>query len=232
MSKEPLILSFDTTNETFSIAISGEKKIKQSFFSETSGMQAEMLIPEIEKLLNKEKIWYSDLSGIAFTIGPGSFTGLRVGFAVAKALHIATSLPLIGVNCLEAIAYPYSQKKKYENKEILVIMDARQKNIFIQRFDSELKALTEPAIIKYKSDELVNLLPKDSSEFVLCGSGKGLVKDIIKDLEKSFIIEDNNDIIDAQNIAKLGMVKLNRKEFDNDVEPLYLRPPRISKRKE
>lgn len=232
MSKEPLILSFDTTNETFSVAIAGEKKVKQSFFSETSGMQAEMLIPKIEELLNKGGIWYSDLSGIAFTTGPGSFTGLRVGFSVAKALHIATNLPLIGVNCLEAIAYPYSQNKKYESRDILVVMDARQKNIFIQRFDSDLKALTEPAIIKYNSDELVKFLPDDENDFVVCGSGKELIRDIVKDLEKSFIIEDDNDIIDAQNVAKLGVVRLENKEIDNDVEPLYLRPPRISKRKE
>lgn len=227
MSKAPLILSFDTTNETFSIAIAEGDDIKQSYFSETSGMQAELLIPKIEELLKKKGIWYSDLSGIAFTVGPGSFAGLRVGFAVAKALHLATKLPLLGLSCFETLAYPYTKK----DMDILVVMDARQKNIFVQRFDSELNPITDSAIIKYDSEELDKYLSQDN-KFIVCGSGKNIIEDILNDKNKDFVIEDRVDKIEAENIAKLGCVKLQKKEYNNDVEPLYLRPPRISKRKE
>jgi len=100
-----LILAFDTTNSTLSVALlEGEKILCQNLILE-SGKQSELLIPEIEKILQENKIWYQDLDLITATKGPGSFTGVRIGLAVARTLKIATNLPLILINSLEALAF-------------------------------------------------------------------------------------------------------------------------------
>jgi len=144
------ILAFDTTNATLSVAILFNQKLVAQKNILENNKHSEMLIPAIEECLRQVKIWYQDLSAIAFTNGPGSFTGIRVGYSCAKALKIATNLPIIAVNSLEAIAYSYlncnatssslerAGEEKSNNPErperILVVNDARLGEFFIQEF--------------------------------------------------------------------------------------------------
>lgn len=93
-----LILAFDTSGSALSVALLSEEKILAKNIISESGKQSELLIPEIEKLLRAQKIWYQDLSLIVATKGPGSFTGTRIGLTTARILKIATNLPLILIN--------------------------------------------------------------------------------------------------------------------------------------
>jgi len=215
------ILSFDTTNATLSVAILFDKKLVAGKNILENNKHSEMLIPAIEECLSQAKIWYQDLDAIAFTNGPGSFTGIRVGLSCAKALAITTNLPVISINSLEAVAYSYVN----ERKRILVVNDARLDEFFIQEFSTEnnqLKPSFEPMMIAV--EELKNFLPKE--QFILAGSAKNMIKD---NLENA-IISDEEDFIDAKNIALLAAEKY-LPNHDSKSSALYIRQPKISQRK-
>jgi tRNA threonylcarbamoyladenosine biosynthesis protein TsaB len=217
------ILAFDTTNLTLSVAVLFDQKLVagKNIFEENK--HSEMLIPVIEECLKQAQIWYQDLDAIAFTNGPGSFTGIRVGLSCAKALAISTKLPVIAVNSLEAIAYSYLQNTEYD--KILVVNDARLEEFFIQEFtieNNQLKPSFEPMMIKV--DDLKDFLPKE--KFLLAGSAKDMIKN---NLENAIIFPEE-DFIDAKNIALLAEEKY-LKNHNSKSSALYIREPKISQRR-
>jgi tRNA threonylcarbamoyl adenosine modification protein YeaZ len=243
------ILAFDTTNATLSVAILfDEKTIAQKNILE-SNQHSSLLIPSIEECLNSAEIWYSDLDLIAFTNGPGSFTGIRVGFSCAKALAISIDAPILAVSSLAAIAYAYleSGRKNHSSSEImvdsllgashcasmamgvskiLVVNDARLDEFFVQEFDvknGQLKSLFDPVMIK--AEQIGDYLPKE--KFILAGSGKNLIQE---GLENATIFPEV-DFIDAVNIALLAQDTFEKDGVGEENQALYIRKPKISQRK-
>jgi tRNA threonylcarbamoyladenosine biosynthesis protein TsaB len=219
------VLAFDTTGSGISAAILKDQKIISSKEISASNMQAEILIPTIEECLNEAKIWYQDLDLLAVTNGPGSFTAIRVGFVSAKALKLATNLPLIAVSSLQAIAYEY-KNSGYE--KILVVMDAKLDELFIQEFfveNNTLKSILEPQLISL--GEIVDFLPKE--KFLLAGNAGELISGSLKNHQ--YFSSEKNDYVSATNVALLAqdIYKNNPKEINSDA--LYIRKPRISERK-
>lgn len=201
------ILSFDTTASTLSVALLDDEKVlaKNTIFE--SGKQSELLIPEIEKILRSQKVWYENLDLIAATNGPGSFTGSRIGLTAARTLKAATNLPLILINSCEAIAFKY----RNINGRIFVLLDAAMDEFFAAEFFSEngrIKQVLEPHLLKL--DEVSQFLPKEN--FFLCGSEK-------------------KDVLEADLVGLCAYEKFKNGETSQDLNPLYLRAPKISERK-
>jgi tRNA threonylcarbamoyladenosine biosynthesis protein TsaB len=218
------ILAFDTTNFTLSVAILFDKKLIAQKNILENNKHSEMLIPVIEECLNQAGIWYQNLDAIAFTHGPGSFTGIRVGYSCAKALAITTDLPVVAISSLEVIACAYLEKN-WECKKILVVNDARLEEFFIQEFvieNGQLKSSFEPMMIKL--EELKDFLPNE--KFILAGSAKNMIKDDLKNA----IIYEQEDFIDAKNIALLAEEKYSP-NHNLKSSALYIREPKISQRK-
>ena len=100
------ILALDCAVTRISLAVKTESKFISSTYD--IGMrQSEILVPSIDELLTKADIKPSDLNATTLTIGPGSFTGLRLGISALKAIELAYGVPVYGVSSLEAYAYPY-----------------------------------------------------------------------------------------------------------------------------
>lgn len=119
-------LAIDTSIDRASVAISDTDQIIYYNCDESKHKQAENLILMIEDALEKTNITYQELSYIATCIGPGSFTGARVGISAANGLHFALNINLIGVMSLEAIALASKSKK------ILAILDAGRGQCYSQ----------------------------------------------------------------------------------------------------
>ena len=152
------ILAFDTTNSTLSVALLENDKTVSKNTIYDAGKQSEILIPEIEKILTENKIWYHDLDYIASTSGPGSFTGVRVGLSAARTLKIATNLPLILLGSLEVLAFKY----RHTSEEIFVAIDARMDEFFIGSFyvkNGTLEQMKPSQLVQY--DEIKELKFKD-----------------------------------------------------------------------
>ena len=133
------ILSFDTSIGTCSVALFKEGLMTQYRIEEERHQQAERLLPFIESILAEEHISYKDIDYIALTIGPGSFTGIRIGLATATALSMAISKPIIPVTCFEAMVVN-------EIGQVCAVLDAGRNALYTQKFTNGL-ATTKPTLI-------------------------------------------------------------------------------------
>ena len=198
-----LILAFDTSSSGFSIALLDDEKILAKKVIAESGKQSELLIPEIEKILKEQNIWYQNLELIATTSGPGTFTGTRIALTTARTLKAALAIPLILLNCCETSAFA----ARDHNGEIFVALDAAMDELFFAKYSCEnkkLHCLTEPCLIS--ASELQNLLPK--TDFTICKENPS-----------------------ADLVGLLAFQKFQNKNFSKNSDALYLRAPRITERK-
>lgn len=145
-----MLLALDTSFGKFSIGIYSDDKQIAYFESDEYSKQAEMLVPEIENLLASANLQYADLTKIACCVGPGSFTGLRIGIAAVKGFELALGVEVIGISSLQASAVAQNGGKIY--------LDAKRGQAFFQEFDSNLKPLCNAELMEYdgKFSELPN----------------------------------------------------------------------------
>lgn len=217
-----LILAFDTSGPGFSVALlrarfqtthgkeeqlsASDEKILATKKIIQNGKQSELLILTIEEILKSQNIWYQDLNLIAATNGPGSFTGSRIGVTCAKTIAIACKLPLIFVSTLEVIAFTFGVDGKN-----FIALDCDNNELFIAEFFKEKKDLKQTLDTRViKKEEFDWHLPKD------------------KNLS---IISKNISDLNAENIAFLAKEKFIKGDVITDKTAIYLRDPKIGKRK-
>ncbi len=138
------ILAFDTTTSACSVAIWLDGKTIGSYHDAMVHGQAEALIPAIEQTMTDADTSYDDLDRIAVTIGPGSFTGVRVGLATARGIGVATGLPIVGVLTTDVIA---TEAAEIFKSSVAVAIDARRAEVYLHCFDSQGSAQTKPVCL-------------------------------------------------------------------------------------
>ncbi len=114
-------------------------------FSEILPMQrgqSEQLVPAMDRVMEKARLDYDRLELIAVTIGPGAFTGLRIGLSAARALGVALGIPVTGITTTEALARQYAPRAK---SRFTVILETKREDFYVQFFAPDGKALDEPA---------------------------------------------------------------------------------------
>ena len=124
------ILSIDTSSQVSSVAVLSAERVAAEISMQGALTHSETLMPHIETALGMARVEKSELEGIAVSIGPGSFTGLRIGLASAKMMAYALHIPLIAVPTLEALAHHYI----CEGVRLVPMMDAQKGNIYAQEF--------------------------------------------------------------------------------------------------
>lgn len=127
---------------------------------------AERLMDDVAEALKHAGIGYPNLSSIAVGVGPGSFTGIRVGVAAARGFALALQIPVRGVTSFQAIALQAAG-----GKAMLIVQDAGREELYVQRFDARAKPLGAPEAVTLQM--LVQRLP-DAPLFA-CGSGAHLL---------------------------------------------------------
>ena len=120
------ILAIDTASSVSSVAVASEGKLRAEVTVEAGRTHSETLLSHIEGALSFAGIERSALTGVAVGIGPGSFTGLRIGLATAKAIAYGLGIPLVGVSTLAALALAFPVPDVYT----LVLMDAQKGNAY------------------------------------------------------------------------------------------------------
>lgn len=148
MKNAPVILAIDTALGPCSVALLREGTIAAEVEEASAGNQSRKLVPMIESALEQAGLGYKDCDAVACTIGPGGFTGIRTGLASARAIALAANKPLIGVSCLEVIAFAASQ-----TGDLLAIIDAYRGQRYAQRFrmNSHLIPQSDPLLVDEKS---------------------------------------------------------------------------------
>jgi len=140
-----VLLSLDTSSVNCAVHVRRSKDVCFER-SETIGRgHAEVLIAMIDEALGVLDLAYKDLTRIGVTTGPGSFTGVRVGLSVARALALALDIPVIGVSTLQAHAAGCPARGAK-----LVTLDARRGEFYTQLFDHDNRALAAPRLLSVK----------------------------------------------------------------------------------
>ncbi len=139
------ILAFDTTTSACAAAICRGGEVLAERTAAMDRGHAEALIPMLEAILASASLGYSDLDAIAVTRGPGAFTGIRIGLAAARGLALASGLPVVGVTTLEAMAA--TARADTDRNRIVIVMDTKRRDFFVQAFSRELTPLCDAAVM-------------------------------------------------------------------------------------
>jgi tRNA threonylcarbamoyladenosine biosynthesis protein TsaB len=126
--------------------------------------QAERLMPMIADVLEDAGLLYKDLQALVTTLGPGAFTGLRIGLSTVKALAISLDIPLYGITTFQALALAYRAKAAIQN--FTVIIETKRSDFYIQRFGSQAQPLSAPQALSFEMTQAL-IQPED----VLIGDG-------------------------------------------------------------
>ena len=130
------ILSIDTSSQVSSVAVLSAERVAAELSMQGALTHSETLMPHIGTALEMARVKKEELDGIAVSIGPGSFTGLRIGLAAAKMMAYALHIPLIAVPTLEALAH----HTICEGVRLVPMMDAQKGNVYAQEFAWEAGA--------------------------------------------------------------------------------------------
>ncbi|MFN0118292.1 MAG: tRNA (adenosine(37)-N6)-threonylcarbamoyltransferase complex dimerization subunit type 1 TsaB, partial [Elusimicrobiota bacterium] len=187
-------------------------KLISSFFEKQPFKQSDTLIPKIKEVLSRKRLSPKDLNLIAVDMGPGSFTGVRVGVAVARGFSQMLDIPAIGITSLEAMAEAYRQENP-EEKFIASCITALQGEVYFSIYEIKNKSLKEiiPPCWKKESEfnQAISKINKSSSVAV-CRSSE------------SELNVPHSDIIAQLAIKKFQTLK--KKALFSQLVPLYLQP--------
>jgi len=171
-----LILALDTSFGPVSAAVADEGgAILASFNADNApGTQAETLPPRVAEMFDRAGLAFERLRRIAVTVGPGAFTGVRVGLAFAKGLRLATGAEVFGFTTLECLA----QQAALPDRAVVSAIDAKRDEVYLQVFDRRLAPLMEPALLTvFDASRIAAKLLQEPP--VLTGSGAPLLLDAI-----------------------------------------------------
>lgn len=138
-----VVLAIDTAAPRLQLGLLRVDGGVDSFVEDMPQGQAERIFPAIAELLSRNRLTYADLTRVAVTTGPGSFTGLRIGLSAARGLGLALGIPVVGVPSLQAISLsgkPYAP--------VVVLLDARRDESYFQHFFAPGQPIEGPALLE------------------------------------------------------------------------------------
>jgi len=220
------ILSFETSTVVCSVAIhENGVATAVSEIAERNAHSARLTVLT-QELLEAYKLTINDFDAIAVSMGPGSYTGLRIGASVAKGLCYAANKPLIAVDTLKALALQGKKtiekigKELSENSLLYPMIDARRMEVFTAEFNSNLES-NKKTFALIVDDETIKDFAKDTT-YYLFGDGSEKLKETLKAPNIKYIRDVNAS---AYSIGILAEELFNKKEFVDLAyfEPFYLK---------
>ncbi|MEQ1789413.1 MAG: tRNA (adenosine(37)-N6)-threonylcarbamoyltransferase complex dimerization subunit type 1 TsaB [Rickettsiales bacterium] len=143
-NNSPTILAIDSSTSSCSVSVWKNGAISAYYEETVAAMQSKNLILMVEEALNKSGTEYKELSAVACTIGPGSFTGIRIGLASARGIGLAANIPVLGFSSLEVLAFETKQKRL--DTTILAMLNAGKGEIIYQNFNDNMEATCEATL--------------------------------------------------------------------------------------
>ncbi|MEY4130159.1 MAG: tRNA ((37)-N6)-threonylcarbamoyltransferase complex dimerization subunit type 1 TsaB [Actinomycetota bacterium] len=219
-----LIAGIDTATAQVSVAVGGHEGVLASTQSVRGRQHAEILTPSIEFVCRQARIELSEISVVAVDLGPGLFTGLRVGVAAAKAMAHALGVPMIGVPSLDLLAFPV----RFTSRLIVATIDARRGELFYafyRQVPGGVQRISEHFV--GSPEDLASELMAASEECLLVGDGAIRYREVFEGLKKCEIVEEGFAYPSASSLVLLAHAKALREDWVKpwDLQPLYLRKP-------
>ena len=219
-----LILGLDTATPQVSVAVGGHEGVLASVSSARGRQHAEVLVPAIEFTCRQARVELSEISVVAVDLGPGLFTGLRVGVATAKAMAHALRVPMIGVSSLDLVALPV----RFSSKLIVAAIDARRGEIFsacYRQVPGGVQRTDEPRV--GSPEDLASDLVARDEDTLLVGDGALRHREIFESIAGVELADESLAHPSASSLVQLAHAHALREEFVKpwELSPLYLRKP-------
>lgn len=213
-----LLLNIDTALDTASVCLAKDGEVLQLVLNENQKDHAGWLHTAIADILQKSGCTINELEAVAVSIGPGSYTGLRVGLASAKGFCFALNIPLIAVSTLKMIAF--SVKDEAGDADFICpLIDARRMEVFTALYDKTLFEKKQPHAMLLDSNSFSEILVEN--RILFCGNGSKKLQKIITSVNSMFSDSGCN----ALQLAQLSYKCFQNKKFSSlaFTEPLYVK---------
>jgi tRNA threonylcarbamoyladenosine biosynthesis protein TsaB len=217
-----LILGIETSTPQASVAIGSEQGIVASALVSRGGRYNEFLLPAIRFCLEQSGLGFRNIGGVAVSLGPGLYTGMRVGVATAKALAQSLSVPIVGLASLDLLAY----EVRYSPKTICATLDARRNEIFHAFYRASPGGIQRMSPYRISRPEHLAVgLESRPEEVLLVGSGGLLYRKEFEDVAVVELGTMSQSFPDARALVELSLPRMYREDYDSlyDLKPLYLR---------
>lgn len=216
----PLILNIETSTQICSVALAKGNTLIAKRLIDIPNAHSSKLSLLVEQVMKEGDITYSQLSAIAVSKGPGSYTGLRIGVSTAKGFAYALDIPLISVETLRILEK--GVQKEYPNKCTVSMIDARRMEVYSIIYDEKgdiIKDISADIIEKGIYDNYLN----QDKEFVFVGDGAEKTIEFFD--EKTNIFYDKKIILDAELMISIAYDKFMEGDFEDLAyfEPYYLK---------
>lgn len=219
-----LILGIETATEQVSVAIGGHEGVLGMFEVCRGRRHAETLTPAIEFVCRQADIELAEIGLIAVDVGPGLFTGMRVGLAAGKALAQALRVPMIGMVSLDLLAFPL----RHGDRTIAAVLDARKGEVFYAFYRTVpggVQRVAEPRCAKV--EDLVGDAMARHEDMLFVGDGALRYRDEIEMDVRGEFGEQFLSHPSAAPLVQLAHARALREEWVNpwEIQPMYLRAP-------
>lgn len=211
------VLALDTSVNGCSVAVLDGKSRAVHIRPMERG-HAEHLVPMIEEAMRERGLAYGDIDAVAVTVGPGAFTGIRIGLSTAQALGLSLSVPVFGLSTMQALALDYARQA---GRDCVVAIDTRRGDFYAGRFDAQGRAMgAAQAVTAEDVAALAAALPAGG---VVIGDGVSFLSDPSLPVLRGF------ELPDVSLIAEFAREENTRKAyFISSPAPIYLRDADVS----
>lgn len=216
---DPILLHIETATDVCSVALTQGMEVLGVKESADGNSHSKNLLPFIDQVLHDNEKTTANLQGIVVSIGPGSYTGLRIGVSTAKGMAYSLGIPVITVSTLESIAQGAKQQAS-DNCDIVPMIDARRMEVFAARYDSDMNLLDEVAAVIVDENAYSELLRE--KEVVFCGNGMPKCMELLSQFPNAHFADFT---LSAQYMLPAALKKWEAKDFADTAyfEPFYLK---------
>ncbi|HJP16781.1 MAG TPA: tRNA (adenosine(37)-N6)-threonylcarbamoyltransferase complex dimerization subunit type 1 TsaB [Acidimicrobiales bacterium] len=219
-----LILGIESAGSQIGCAIGGHEGVLASAHTGKGRQHAESLAPQIDFVRKQAGIEFAELGAIAVDVGPGLYTGLRVGLSSATTIAHALGIPMIGISSLDLLAFP----ARWTSRLIVAALDARRGELFTALFrkvPGGVQRIRDPQVST--PQELLAELMMIEEPALLVGDGALRYQEIFSSIRRVEMAEQGLANPSARSLVQLAHAQAIREEFVQswDIKPVYLRQP-------
>ena len=223
MNMNPIFLHIETATDVCSVALSRGAEIIGLKEEAGGNNHAKNLLPFVDEVLKQGGCKIAELNGVAVSIGPGSYTGLRIGVSTAKGIAYTAGIPVMAVSTLESIAQGAKalwSETSTESVQIVPMIDARRMEVFTTRFTYDMQPLEEVSAKIVDENTFAELL--SVQKVLFCGNGMPKCRELLSSFPNACFIDAP---VSAKNMLPTALRKWQNNDFENVAyfEPFYLK---------
>lgn len=219
-----IILGIETASVQVGCALGGHEGVLASFTAAHHRRHAETLAPAIDFITREAQIPLAEVRAVAVDVGPGLFTGLRVGIATAKALAFGLRVPMIGLSSLDLLAYPHRRSDRL----VVAALDARRGEVFsavYRQVPGGMQRLGPYRVCR--PDVLASELQAGGEETLIVGDGARRYEEVFGAIKRAELGTVGDQYPSPSDLVELAHPRALREEFvaPSELRAMYLRKP-------